>query len=198
MKYVGVWAFLLTFLIGCSDEGGGFAGASKNKKQPAAVEESNGEDSGEEANAKPKKQKINSGLSDQDDDEDEEVDVAKPDGAITKGSFTVWTVPADPTVMQNYQIVIEVKLPQISGSYQRADLSGRVIGTDSYTQSLADGGGLGGLPSIFGNIGGDDFVHTGNKARLTVWVPGAAQLVQDTIQVRSEVLQEDQTITIVF
>jgi hypothetical protein len=58
--------------------------------------------------------------------------------AVTKGSFTVWTVPSDPGPGEDYQIFIEVKLPQSLSSYQRGDLRGNVSGTDSYQQSFGD------------------------------------------------------------
>ncbi|MEM1062625.1 MAG: hypothetical protein AAGJ97_09920, partial [Planctomycetota bacterium] len=58
------------------------------------------------------------------------------DKTVTKGSFTVWTVPSDPEPRQNYVIVIEIKVPKRVRQYRRSDLSGVVIGTDDYRQPL--------------------------------------------------------------
>lgn len=113
-----------------------------------------------------------------------------PEGgsAITKGSFTVWTVPKDPAPYQDYLIVIQVKLLHKMHTYPRNDLSGRVVGTDRYEQELPGFG----LPM-------GAFLPVKNQAtQLAVPVPGAERLVKDTITVRSNMLKEKQTIEIVF
>lgn len=105
--------------------------------------------------------------------------------AITKGSFTVWTIPEDPEPGQNYHIIIQVKLPDRIKKYRRSDLSGTVIGTDGYRQYLP-GVKRGYLPV------------KGNKAQVAIFVPAAASLVRDTIEVRSKILSEKQNLEIVF
>ncbi len=60
-------------------------------------------------------------------------------GAVTKGSFTVYTIPADPQPKQDYDVVIEVKLPASATNYSASDLSGCVIGTDKYVYVMNRG-----------------------------------------------------------
>lgn len=105
--------------------------------------------------------------------------------AVTKGSFTVWTVPEDPKPRQTYIIVIQIELPEHLRRYPRRDLSGRVIGTDGYTQPIPDRR-RGYLPV------------KEHQTQLQVRVPGGDQLVKDTIEVESRILKEKQTLVIVF
>ncbi len=111
-------------------------------------------------------------------------------GAITKGSFTVYTVPANPEPRQDYKIHIEVKLPSGTKNYQRSDLSGTVNGTDNYFRDIA--------VSLGGFFSGDSFSVAGEVAKLVLQIPGAEVLVKDTIHVRSQLLNEEQNIAIVF
>jgi hypothetical protein len=127
--------------------------------------------------------------------------------AVTKGSFTAWTVPKDPRPGQDYKIVIQIQVPETIKRYRVADLSGRVIGTDKYTLDIP-------YEIQFNRYGtkiqktrtGDlDFVRKGDYARVVdnqvqviVNVEGAKQLVQDTIEVKSRMLKEDQKLEIVF
>jgi hypothetical protein len=59
-----------------------------------------------------------------------------PKNAVTKGSFTAWTVPEDPEPGQDYVIVIEIKLPEKVRRYPLKDLSGMVVGTDGWRQAI--------------------------------------------------------------
>ena len=104
---------------------------------------------------------------------------------IRKGSFAAWTVPEDPEPNQDYVIVIQVQLPQGVKSYSPADLAGEVHGTDRYFQSIP-GKAKGPLPVKDG------------QTQLVIKVPGAAQLVKDTIVIRSRLLREKQTLEIEF
>lgn len=114
-----------------------------------------------------------------------------PADAVVQGSFTVWTVPADPAPAEPYTIMIEVKLPSSAVNYSVQDLSGMVIGTDGYEQPLGASAGF--LGDAMQNMS----VSAGS-ARLSVVVPGAEQLVRDTIDVRSTILNEQQRIELVF
>jgi len=111
--------------------------------------------------------------------------VAVPSGAITKGSFTVWTDPRDPEPGQAYDIVIQVKLPKSITSYKLRDLTGTVQGTDKYYKEIR-------------------FSATDRKpvkdgvVQVRVPIPGAAVRVRDTIKIHSTILKEEQTIEIVF
>ena len=108
-----------------------------------------------------------------------------PAKAITRGSFTVWTKPEDPTPGLPYLIIIQVKLPNEVKGYRLRDLKGFVRGTDGYQKPIA-------------------FKTTDRRAvvdglvQVQVFIPGAQQLVRDTINVRSDLLKEEQTIEIVF
>ena len=107
--------------------------------------------------------------------------------AVTKGSFTAWTVPEDPRPGEDYMIVIQIRLPEHIDSYPLRDLTGMVEGTDRYRQPI--GGRFAfnrKLPVI------------ANSVQFTVMVPGAARLVRDKIELRSRLLKEEQTLEIVF
>ena len=112
--------------------------------------------------------------------------------AIKAGSFTVWSVPADPRPKQNYVIVIRVDLPETLRlrKYPMRDLYGSVKGTDGYRQQLPHPDSRrrrGYLPIRNGQV------------ELLVPVPGAdKQLVRDRIKVGSRLLNESQELTLVF
>ena len=110
---------------------------------------------------------------------------AAPQGAITKGSFTVWTEPADPAPFQPYTVVIEVKLPANTLNFLASDLSGHVEGTDGYLQTIGDGED-------------QPFEHLGAIAHLRMFVPGAVKMVRDTVKIYSSLLKEQQSIAIEF
>ena len=124
---------------------------------------------------------------------------------VKKGSFTVWTVPEDPDPGQPYDIHILIDLPERLKRYSHADLSGTVIGTDGYRQRLpwdffipdatttidADGN-----RTVVGRTG--DLPLRSGQALLIVRIPRAAALVRDTIEIRSRLLREKQTLKIVF
>ena len=105
--------------------------------------------------------------------------------AITKGSFTVWTVPEDPGPGHSYWIVIQVKHKKALVNYTRTDLSGTVVGTDNYRALIASH-----QPA--------KFQVKSNMARLALKIPGGAKLVKDVIKIKSSMLNEAQTVTITF
>ena len=113
------------------------------------------------------------------------LNVRPPSTAVTKGSFTVWTDPEDPIPGRNYDIVIQVKLPKSMTTYRLRDLEGTVRGTDRYFKAIQ-------YPSNERRAVKDGVVQ------VRVPIPGAAVLVRDTIKIRSKVLDEEQTIEIVF
>ena len=108
-----------------------------------------------------------------------------PKNAVTKGSFTVWTVPEDPEPGQDYVIVIEIKLPEKVQRYPLKDLSGMVVGTDGWRQAIP------GKSQGFARV-------VDHRTQLEIRVPGAPRLVRDTIRIRSRILKEQQVLTIVF
>ncbi len=115
--------------------------------------------------------------------------IALPPQALKKGSFAVWTEPRDPIPKEPYYIIIDVDISTLDKEFKKypaRDISGSVVGTDNYEQDFGGRRERGNLPIV------DDHV------RMKVLVPGAARLVQDTIEVESKLLKEKQKITIVF
>ncbi len=108
---------------------------------------------------------------------------------VTKGSFSAWTVPADPRPREWYSIIIVVKLPAGTEKYRTNDLSGMVVGTDKYRQALP-GPRYAGANSML--------PIKDRMVQFVIPVPGGEQLVQDTIKVRSKLLKEEQTLEIEF
>ena len=106
-----------------------------------------------------------------------------PGRTVVKGNFTVWTVPDDPDPGVPYEIVIQVKLPK-KGKLRWGDVSGLVVGTDGYEQRISQ------------YSKHTRYITRANQ--VVVRVPGARNKVRDHIQVRSNMLQESQTLEIVF
>lgn len=113
-----------------------------------------------------------------------------PEGAVRKGSFTVWTDPKDPQPRKDYFIVVEVQLPKGMKVYRPSDLTGLVIGTDQYR---------GQIPKLLADakVGKKVQVFEG-RVQLRMRVPGANKLVRDKIQIRSQLLKEEQQLEIEF
>lgn len=127
-------------------------------------------------------------------EEEPEVATTAPPGnptVTTAGSFTAWAEPANPGQLQPYAIFIEVKLPSSATAYTMQDLSGSLSGTDGYDQSIpVDGSPFAPAP-VFSFVPG--------QARLKVMVPGAfIRSTTDTIQIRSALLKEAQSLTVRF
>ena len=124
--------------------------------------------------------------------------------AVTRGSFTAWTIPEDPLPGQQYRIVIQVKLPPRLKRYRLSDLAGRVVGTDRYRQELPVDDEK---PSMTRVMRRGQLVVVrrsellpirDNTVELIVFIPGADNLVRDTIHIESKILKEKQTLEIVF
>ncbi len=111
--------------------------------------------------------------------------------AVTKGSFTAWTVPADPKPREDYLVVILVRVPDRIRKYSKEDLSGFLEGDDGYESPIGDFTGKGFPKQFYGQF-------DNGARRLVIRVPGAAAKVRDTIQIRSKILREEQTLEIVF
>ncbi len=117
--------------------------------------------------------------------------IAAPANAIKKGSFLVFTVPADPLPFKPYDIYITVDLSSAEdlGSYTKGDLSGTITGTDGFMYNL--GSNIDGIESFSFN---SDKV----QAVLQVTIPGAVNNTKDSIKVNSTLLNESQVIELVF
>lgn len=125
--------------------------------------------------------------------------------AVTKGSFTAFTIPADPKPREVYQIVIEVRLPDDVKKFKVNDLVGEVRGSDGYTQKIPydrDTPYASGYPAenkriiVLQSSTVLDVIN--NRVQIIVKVPGAARLVKDEIRIRSRKLKEEQELTLVF
>ena len=124
------------------------------------------------------------------------------EGKVTKGSFTVWTVPDDPVPGMNYAIAIQIRWPKRVRRVKVFDLSGRVIGTDGWNQALPLHPNVPSYALKQGQLvplGPTSYIPIkGRTSRLIIWVPGANQLVRDRISIRSNALKENQTLEITF
>ena len=125
--------------------------------------------------------------------------------AVTKGSFTAFTIPANPKPREVYQIVIEVRLPDDVKKFKVNDLVGEVRGSDGYTQKIPydrDTPYASGYPAENKRIivleASTVLDVIDNRVQIIVKVPGAARLVKDEIRIRSRKLKEEQELTLIF
>ncbi len=125
--------------------------------------------------------------------------------AVTKGSFTAFTIPANPKPRESYSIVIEIRLPDDVKTFRVSDLTGEVRGSDRYSQKLpydSRAPYASGYPSenqritLLDKSTSLDVVK--NRVQIVVRVPGAERLVKDEIRIRSRRLKEEQELTLVF
>lgn len=126
--------------------------------------------------------------------------------AVTKGSFTAWTVPEAPAPGERYRIIIQVKLPSNVKTYRLSDLVGKVTGTDGYLQGIPFDRDKRFAVSYTNELKQEVIIKSrseridvrNNKIQLVVIVPGAQRLVKDTIKIKSKRLREDHEIVLVF
>lgn len=125
--------------------------------------------------------------------------------AVTKGSFTAFTIPATPAPLKPYRIVIEIRLPGDVTKYRVNDLKGEVIGSDGYQQflpydrnspSAARAPAANGKEVVINSSSNIDVIK--NRVQIIIVVPGARNLVKDRIKIRSKRLREDQELTLTF
>lgn len=125
--------------------------------------------------------------------------------AVTKGSFTAFTIPANPKPREIYSIVIEIRLPDDVKKFRVNDLVGEVKGSDGYRQKIpydSRAAGAAGYPAenqkvlVLDSSTVLDVVK--NRVQIIIRVPGAARLVKDEIRIRSRKLKEEQELTLVF
>ncbi len=111
--------------------------------------------------------------------------------AVSKGSFTAWTVPQDPEPHQDYLIIIQIKLPQKIKKYRKEDLSGFLTGDDGYTTPIAEYRGNKFPKKFYGKFDME-------AKQFIIKIPGAAAKVKDEIKIESRILREKQRLIIVF
>ena len=129
-----------------------------------------------------------------------------PEGglAVTKGSFTAFTIPAKPVQKQSYLIVIEVKLPDDTKTYRVSDLSGNVKGSDGFEQKLPTDSRFASAAKYpdkdkIRELKPDTVLEVqNNKVQIIIRVPGGARLVRDQITIRSRKLRESQKLELIF
>lgn len=114
--------------------------------------------------------------------------IGVPDRAIKAGNFFAWTEPEDPAPFEEYDIFVKVVLQadQIA-SYTSSDIRGQVVGTDDFF--VVFGGAI---------TAGPNFKIQEDGALFKVPIPGGGLTVQDTINVSSIILKENQTIVLEF
>ncbi len=140
-----------------------------------------------------------------------------PENAVTAGSFTAWTTPIEnkfgadppkpgdsPRPGQKYWITIQIRVPPNRRVYSLSDLSGVVIGTDGYEQRIPYDR-RNEVPQVFVVNEEGALVKPGTSipvvngvVQLRIWVPGAVELTKDTIEVKSRMLNEEQTLELMF
>jgi hypothetical protein len=102
-------------------------------------------------------------------------------------------MPESPKTGESYKIFIIVKLPPGGGvNYQKEDLSIEVIGSDGYKKYF---------PSSINSEDAqfqDEFKVGGDQAVVVMPIPGGATNVKDIISAKSSLLNENQTLSLVF
>jgi len=117
----------------------------------------------------------------------------KPGGGkvVTKGRFSAWTKPEDPMPGQPYRIYIQIELPSKIVRLPKGDLAGsNMVGTDRFQIDIAEG--------LKNRHPGTRLRANGKQVQVEVFVPGASADVRDTIFIKSKLLNEEQTIELVF
>lgn len=108
-----------------------------------------------------------------------------PGHAQTKGSFSAWTDPADPKPKEDYVIVIQIRVPKSVTKFRGSDISGQVLGTDTYRKNIH-------------YRSTDQFPVKDGVVELRIDIPGGDARVRDTIRIESKTLREKQTFEIEF
>lgn len=125
--------------------------------------------------------------------------------AVTRGSFTAFTIPAKPLPHESYSIVVEIRLTSNVRRYRVSDLSGEVRGSDKYVQKLPFDPRsplASGYPAENRKVkpltSSTVLDVVDNRVQIVIQVPGAARLVRDEIRIRSKRLREEQVLTLIF
>jgi len=108
-----------------------------------------------------------------------------PRHAVTRGSFSVWTVPDSPDAGEAYKIVIQAKVPNGTKRYPVTDLQGVVVGSDGY-RKLIPGSRRGFLPIDQGYV------------QFEVHIVAADAEIKDAVWIQSRMLKEQQKLLIEF
>lgn len=196
MHHSTMWHLTIMIIFGllsvhCSD-GSGFAGSSGKKVEPEKKEKPEKKDL--------KKDELIAANPDQtssetDDASNKNLGESKaPSHAISKGSFSAWTEPKNPQPYQVYTIIIEVRLPKSTTNYTLADIDGTVFGTDGFRRIFGKQDSVSPMLGPFQTT----LRFDQGTAMIRVPIPGAHNMVKDTIRITSSILNESQDIAIQF
>jgi len=124
---------------------------------------------------------------------------------VSRGSFSAWTVPEYPEPLEEYMIVIRIKLPEKTRLYRISDLSGKVEGSDFYEQYLPFDPNRKDLGARSERGGQIVRLRTSSRLRvirnhvqIMIPVKGGDKQIRDTIHIKSRMLGEDQKLEIEF
>lgn len=120
--------------------------------------------------------------------------VKAPLAAVSKGSFSAWTVPSDPRPFQEYEIFVLVNLPFEAHDYDVNDLDGTVQGTDGYRAGF----GRSTPPPERAYQYAPVIRKEGRALTIVMRIPGGERLVEDRVSVSSKVLGEAHELELVF
>jgi hypothetical protein len=135
-----------------------------------------------------------------------------PPNAVQAGSFAAWWIPEVkrygekvepgqlPRIGQEYQIIVQVSVPEDCRTFPISDLSGEIVGTDGYKQPIPDRVWLRDTRGkLVLSTGHSSLRATNGSVQVVFKVQGAGQAgVRDTIRIQSRMLDEEQTLVLVF
>jgi hypothetical protein len=135
-----------------------------------------------------------------------------PKHAVQQGNFAAWWVPKIerygekvepgqlPRVGQDYNIYVQVRLPADRKSFRIEDLSGEIVGTDGYKQLIPDRAWVVDEQGELTRAAGKPLLRvTQGVVQIVFKVQGAGKAgVRDTIRIKSRLLNEEQTLVLVF
>jgi hypothetical protein len=166
----------MIILPGCGD-GGGFSGGDRQKAPEKKAEELNVAQATPTPSPSPSVSPTPSTN-------------PTPPGGISKGRFTVWTVPQRPLPEQDYVIMIRVTQSPNGVRVVPADLVASVVGTDSYYFTTQQ---------AYIQPGTIQIVPEGaNQFAVGIRIPGAKYLVRNQVSVSLPKLGEQENFEILF
>ncbi len=135
-----------------------------------------------------------------------------PENAVVAGHFAAWWIPKAerygeqvkpgqlPRVGQDYRIIVQLQIPEGRKSLRITDLSGEIVGSDGYKQRIPDRAWIYNAQGKLVPVRGHPRLKViDGTIQIVFKVPGAGkQDVRDTITVRSKLLDEEQTLTLIF
>lgn len=136
-----------------------------------------------------------------------------PQNAVQAGSFAAWWIPKIerygevvepgqlPREGQDYRIYVQIAVPKERKTYSVDDLSGEIVGTDGYKQLIPQRAWvMDDKGNLVRAVGGRSYLPVRDGVAEIVFKVEAASKagVQDTIRIRSRLLDEEQSLTLIF